>query len=235
MSIAENLKKIHLEISQACSRASRSVEEITLVAVSKTKPAEQIREAFNAKQLDFGENYVQEAVQKISDLKNLEALKWHFIGHLQSNKVAQVVGRFSLIHSVDRLSLAEAISKEAVKKNCVQKILMQINVGDEDSKSGVRLEDAARLFDEMILLKNLSIQGLMALPPLRESEVDQRQYFRILKNTMAEYSPKLSDSQKSNFKILSMGTSSDFTSAILEGATHIRVGTAIFGAREFRE
>jgi pyridoxal phosphate enzyme (YggS family) len=231
MLIAENLKKIHEEICFSCQKASRQSSEVTLIAVSKTKPASQILEAISAKQIDFGENYVQEAVQKIAQISN-PLVQWHFIGHLQSNKVSQVVGPFSLIHSVDRISLAEAISKVAGQKKMIQNILMEINLGDEESKSGVHLKDAPELLSKILRLENLSVHGLMALPPLRENEEEQRQYFRILKRFMSEYSAQLSDSQKSKFKILSMGTSSDFKAAILEGATHVRIGTAIFGARE---
>jgi pyridoxal phosphate enzyme (YggS family) len=231
MLIVENLKNIHREISLACQQALRSPDEITLIAVSKTKPAERILEAISAKQMDFGENYVQESIQKIAQISNPQ-IHWHFIGQLQSNKAAQVVGPFSLIHSVDRMSLAEVISKTAGQKKIVQNILLQINVGDEESKSGVALNEAPGLLVKLLKLENISICGLMALPPLTENESEQRKFFRLIKTFMSEQSMQLSDSQKSKFKILSMGTSSDFKAAILEGATHIRIGTAIFGARE---
>ena len=231
MLIAENLNKIHQEISFACQQASRSPAEVTLIAVSKTKPAEKVFEALTAKQVDFGENYVQEAIQKIAQVANSQ-VHWHFIGQLQSNKAAQVVGAFSLIHSVDRISLGEVISKVAGQKKITQNILMQINVGDEESKSGVHLKDAPELFSKLLKLENISVCGLMALPPLTENETEQRKFFRLLKTFMSEQLMQLSDSQKSKFKILSMGTSSDFKAAIQEGATHIRIGTAIFGARE---
>lgn len=237
MLIAENLKKIRFEVAEACGRAGRDPNEVVLIAVSKTKPSSQILEAIKAKQFDFGENYVQEAIKKIAEitLVSREPARWHFIGSLQSNKVHQVVGAFSLIHSVDRLSLAQAISKEAVKKNLIQDILIQINVADEKTKAGVSLEMASQLFDEILSLKNLSLRGLMCLPPMNgESEKDQRQSFQALKSFAGEQSKKLSPTQRSNFNILSMGTSHDFVAAILEGATHIRIGTAIFGARENR-
>lgn len=231
MLIVENLNRLQQEISSACQQASRSPAEVTLIAVSKTKPAEQVLEAISAKQIDFGENYVQEAIQKIAQIANSQ-IRWHFIGHLQSNKASQVVGAFSLIHSVDRISLAEVISKLAGQKKITQNILMQINVGDEESKSGVHLKDAPTLFSKLLKLDNISVCGLMALPPLTENESEQRKFFRLIKTFMSEHSTQLSGSQKSKFKILSMGTSSDFKAAILEGSTHIRIGTAIFGARE---
>ena len=196
-----------------------------------------ILEAVSAGQIEFGENYVQEAVQKISEIsaeKLPKKLEWHFVGSLQSNKAHQVVGLFSLIHSVDRLSIAQAIAKEAKKKELTQNILMQINVGDEDSKSGVSLAEASTFFDQLLELSNLRICGLMTLPPLVEDIFEQKAYFRQLNVFMKAQAEKLSDSQKSDFKILSMGTSHDFESAIFEGATHVRIGTAIFGAREIR-
>ncbi len=231
MLIVENLNRLHQEISSACQQASRSPTDVTLIAVSKTKPVEQVLEAISAKQIDFGENYVQEAIQKIAQVANSQ-IRWHFIGHLQSNKASQAVGAFSLIHSVDRISLAEVISKLAGQRKITQNILMQINVGDEESKSGVHLKDAPALFSKLLELENILVCGLMALPPLTENESEQRKFFRLIKTFMSESSTQLSDSQKSKFKILSMGTSSDFKAAILEGSTHIRIGTAIFGARE---
>ena len=233
MSIAENLKKLKMQISETCAKAGRSAQSCSLIAVAKTKPVSQILEAVSAGQIEFGENYVQEAVAKISD-PSLAAkpLLWHFIGNLQSNKAHQVVGHFTLVHSVDRLSIAQAISKEAQKKNLIQNILMQINVGDEESKSGISIDEAPKLFEQILELKNLRLCGLMGLPPLVEDVFEQRAYFRILREFMKNYSEKLSDSQKTDFKILSMGTTHDFESAIFEGATHVRIGTAIFGARE---
>ncbi len=233
MSIAENLNKLKRQISEACVKAGRSAQSCSLIAVSKTKPVAQILEAVNAGQNEFGENYAQEALVKISDAFLIaKPLLWHFIGNLQSNKAHQVVAHFSLIHSVDRLSIAQAISKEAQKKNLVQNILMQINVGDEESKSGISIVDAPKLLEQILELKNIRLCGLMGLPPLVEDIFEQRSYFRILREFMKNHSEKLSDSQKSDFKILSMGTTHDFESAIFEGATHVRIGTAIFGARE---
>jgi pyridoxal phosphate enzyme (YggS family) len=233
MSIAENLKKIKLEMSEACLKAGRANTSCSLIAVSKTKPTSQILEAFAAGQTEFGENYVQESLQKISDLNQAaKPVQWHFIGNLQSNKAHQVVGAFTLIHSVDRLSIAQAISKEAQKKSVIQNILMQINVGDEESKSGVSLTEAPQLFDQILALKSVRLCGLMCLPPLVEDIFEQRSYFRILREFMKKHSEKLSDSQKSDFAILSMGTTHDFVSAIFEGATHVRIGTAIFGQRD---
>lgn len=232
MSIAENLKKIKFQIAEACLKAGRPAQSCALVAVSKTKPSSQILEAMACGQFEFGENYVQEALLKISELAaSANSLRWHFIGNLQSNKAHQVVGAFSLIHSVDRFSIAQAISKEARKKLVVQDILMQINVGDEKSKSGVSLDEASQLFEQILALENLRVCGLMCLPPLVEDIFEQRAYFRILSEFMKSHSGKLSDSQRSNFTILSMGTTHDFESAIFEGATHVRIGTAIFGER----
>ncbi len=233
MSIAENLKKIKIEIAEACKNSGRETNSCSLVAVSKTKPTNQILEAISAGQVDFGENYIQEAATKMIEIGvSTSAVHWHFIGTLQSNKVAQVAGLFALIHSVDRLSLAQAIAKESLKKNCVQDILIQINVGDESSKSGVNLASAPELFSQILEQKNLRICGLMCLPPLVKDFSEQRSYFRILKQFMNESREKLSHSQSLDFKILSMGTTHDFVAAIHEGATHARIGTAIFGARD---
>ncbi len=233
MSIAENLKKIKSEISAACLMAGRDPNSCNLIAVSKTKPTWQILDAVKAGQTEFGENYVQEALCKISEIENSAIdLRWHFIGALQSNKAHKVVGQFTLIHSVDRLSLAQVISTEAQKKKLLQKILLQINVGDEESKSGASLSEAQPLLEKVLELKNLRVCGLMCLPPLFDDVEKQRTYFRILSQLMLEAREKLSDSQKSDFKILSMGTTHDFAAAIAEGATHVRLGTAIFGVRE---
>lgn len=229
MSIPENLEHVRARIAAACSRASRNTSDVRLIAVSKTKPAGLIREAINAGQIVFGENYVQEALEKIELIPDVE---WHFIGSLQTNKARAVTGRFALIHSVDRLKLARALNLVAIEKNTVQPILLQVHIGDESTKHGFSIEEAPSAFIEIAAMKGLEIRGLMSLPPLEDTSEKARANFALLRAKLSEWRRLLTPEQAEKFTELSMGTSSDFEDAILEGATLVRVGTDIFGARE---
>lgn len=230
MSIAENLQAVNEAIARACERAGRARGDVKLVAVSKTKPLSMIAEAYRAGQLAFGENYVQEAVEKAAALPEAE---WHFIGSLQTNKVKQVAGRFHLIHSVDREKLASEISKVCVHSAVVQDVLLQIHVGPEETKHGATIEEAPALIRHALSCSGLRLRGIMSLPPLTEDERVARGYFADLREAFSRWRhSEMSVEQAKYFTELSMGTSSDFEWAILEGATMVRVGTSIFGARQ---
>jgi MAF protein len=231
--IARNLQQVRERIAAACARAGRAPSDVRLVAVSKTKPVELIREAIAAGQNVFGENYVQEAVDKINQFPRAE---WHFIGSLQTNKAKQVAGRFALVHSVDRLKLASALDAALEKTTVteietVQPILLQVHVGDESTKHGFSFEELPQAAKEISQMKHLSIRGLMALPPLEDSEEKSRVHFAKLREALEIVKAQLPPEQRGLVRELSMGTSGDLEAAILEGATLVRVGTDIFGAR----
>lgn len=206
-------------------------QEVHLLAVSKTHPVQMIEWAYEKGQIDFGENYVQEANAKQKALSTLP-IRWHFIGHLQKNKVKDVVGAFYLIHSVDSVELAEKISKRAVEMKVQQKILLEINLGDENTKSGFTKDACFQAFPQIIALPNLELMGLMALPPLHEDPELTRPYFRELHQLFVAMRGSLPRERRSSWTRLSMGTTHDYNVAIEEGANIVRVGTAIFGERE---
>ena len=219
---------IRARLEAAASGCGRQADTVRLVAVSKTKPAELVREAIAAGMTVFGENYIQEARRKIETLSE-EPVSWHFIGHLQSNKAKYAVKLFDLIHSVDSFKLAAEIDKQARKNHKIQDILIQVNIAKEDSKSGVYGEDAIQLAREIACLDNIAVKGLMTMPPYFNAPEKVRPFFAALRH--------LRD-QIRNEKIptiameeLSMGMTGDFAAAIEEGATMVRVGTAIFGER----
>ena len=222
--IAQNLEEVRGRMAAAARRAGRDPAGVRLVAVSKTVPVELIRQAVAAGQRLFGENYLQEARGKIEALG--EAASWHFIGHLQSNKAKAAVDRFELIHGVDRLKLARALEAAAASLESSQKILMQVNLAGEASKSGTSPEAAAELWREISRLPHLRLVGLMTMPPFLDPEA-VRPYFRALR----ELRERLQDLGGTPLPELSMGMSGDFEVAIEEGATLVRVGTAIFGSR----
>jgi pyridoxal phosphate enzyme (YggS family) len=222
--IAKNLAEVRNRIIAAAQRAGRDPGQVHLVAVSKTIPLEIIREAVAAGQRLFGENYLQEARGKVEALG--EAASWHFIGHLQSNKAKAAVELFELTHGVDRLKLAQALNAAAAQMGKVQKILMQINLAGEASKSGASPEAAPQLLRQIGQLPHLRVLGLMTMPPFLEPEA-VRPYFRALR----ELRDRLQDLSGQPLPELSMGMSGDFEVAIEEGATLVRVGTAIFGSR----
>jgi len=230
MSIAGNLKMISERIAQAAYQAGRLPSDVRLVAVSKTKPAAAIAEAFGCGQLIFGENYVQELAGKVAELP--AGICWHFIGHLQSNKVRQIAGLVDMIHSVDRLSLAKEIDRQwgALGKRC--DVLIQVNISSEATKSGTSSEGLLELIREVATLPHLRIRGLMTMPPFFDDPEAARPYFSALRILAREVEAE--DIPGVEMRELSMGMSGDFEAAIGEGATLVRVGSALFGEREYR-
>lgn len=225
--IATNIMHIRTCIEAACQRVDRDPNAVKLIAVSKIKPAEDIEQAYQAGQLMFGESYVQEFRDKSPLVK--EPVEWHFIGGLQSNKVKYLRDKVAMIHSVDRLSLAKEIDRQWAKTDQPVDILLQVNVGDEASKSGCNIDDLEQLAKQVAVLPNVRICGLMCLPPNCEDAEQVRPFFRTLRELSAAIDTlQLPGVQ---MKKLSMGMSGDFEVAVEEGATLVRVGTAIFGER----
>ena len=230
MSIAENVARIKAEMAAAAIAAGRDPKEILLCAATKMNDAENVRQAIAAGVDCCGENRVQELPQKLSQ-NAYEGASVHFIGHLQTNKVKQVVGKVSLIHSVDSLRLLEAINKEAAKQGIVQDILLEINIGNEESKSGFCKEEALEVVERIGDFSNIRVRGLMAIPPICQNSTDNHKFFQEMCNLSVDIKAKNSDNV--SVEIMSMGMSDDFTDAIACGSTMIRVGTAIFGARGY--
>jgi PLP dependent protein len=226
MGIRENIEQVRERMDAACRRVGRRVDEVKLIAVSKTVQAERIREAYEAGLREFGENRVQEAAAKQPALADVD-ITWHLIGHLQSNKAKLARELFHWIQSVDSVHLARRLDQTVAGRARPLRVLLQVNLGGEESKSGVRETDIAGFAAEVSQLRSLEIEGLMAVPPFCENPQDARPYFRRLRQLAGELAaltaPKVTE--------LSMGMSHDFEAAIEEGATMIRVGTAIFGAR----
>lgn len=234
MSLIENISSIYKRISHAAMRSGRNPEEVTLVAVTKTVDTKRIIEAVNAGLRVFGENRVQEAQRKIHELRSLipeSKIEWHLIGHLQKNKARYAVQLFDLIHSVDSISLAEELDKQAKKINKIQRILIQVKLSEEETKHGVPEEDLIPLVEGIRDLKNLKLEGLMTLPPYFEDVEMVRPYFRRLKDIRDRLNSMLI--LPSPIRDLSMGMSHDFEIAIEEGSTMVRIGTAIFGERMY--
>jgi PLP dependent protein len=227
--IEQNLVDIYKSIEKACLDCGRMPGHVRLVAVSKTHPIEMVRAAYAFGQVDFGENYVQEALPKIEAFPNA---KWHFIGGLQSNKAKNVVGHFDIIHSVDRPSLVSSLVKAARDQSTSQSVMIEVNVADETTKAGVSIPNLPKLVEEIMLHPELKLVGLMAIPPLATDEAAARPMFQKLREEFEKVRASIRDEEKRiEFSELSMGTSSDFVAAIKEGATIIRIGTTIFGAR----
>ena len=210
--IKENVEGILKELKKDC----------TLIAVSKTKPVEMIKEAYDVGIRDFGENKVQELIDKMDKLPN--DIKWHMIGHLQTNKIKYIIDKVYLIHSVDSIHLAEAINREAIKKNLTAKILLEINIANEKTKFGFSTDEITESLNTIKKLSNIEVLGLMCVAPDVDNSEDNRKYFRLMK--------ELKD--KLNLKILSMGMSNDYKIAIEEGSNYIRIGTKIFGERLYK-
>ncbi len=227
--IRDNLEQVRQKIKDACDRSGRDAGEVTLISVSKTKPLSMLEEAYEAGARDFGENKVQELLEKIPRLP--EDVRWHMIGHLQRNKVKYIVGKVSLIHSVDSLRLAEEISREAVKQDTSVDILLEVNVAQEESKFGTALEETADLALSVSKLPGIHVCGLMTIAPYVENAEDNRQYFRKLKQLSVDIEQKNIDNVSMN--VLSMGMTGDYSVAVEEGATCVRVGTGIFGERDY--
>ncbi len=225
--VKENLAIVEDRVKAACDRAGRSYGSVTLIAVSKTKPVRLVEQAYEYGIRQFGENKAQEMKEKYDMLpKNIE---WHFIGHLQTNKIKYVLGRAALIHSVDSLHLAEAIEAECVKKGLEADVLVEVNVAQEETKSGIKTEEAEGLVKDIARLPHVHVKGLMTIAPFVENAGNNRMIFRTLKELSVDIAGKNIDNVSMN--ILSMGMTNDYEVAIEEGATHIRVGTAIFGER----
>lgn len=223
--IARNLEEVKARLTAAALRGGRDPAAVQLVAVSKTVEVGRIQEALAAGQIIFGENYLQEAKAKIAALG--EGPSWHFIGHLQTNKAKAAVDLFHLIHSVDRLHLAQALEKAAARRDKVQEILLQVNLAGEASKSGAALKAVPELYREIAGLPHLRVVGLMTMPPWFDDPEVVRPYFRALR----ELKERLVQLDLGPLPHLSMGMSGDFEAAVEEGATLVRVGTAIFGKR----
>lgn len=227
-SIASNLRAMRREIEAACLKAGRDPGSVRLIAVSKTKPASSVREAFEAGQMVFGESYVQEFLQKHGDpMLELLPLQWHFIGHLQSNKIRLIIGRVTLIHGIDKISTAEELSRIAVRENLRPEYLLEVNTSGEASKYGMQPDEVLPAFKTLSALPNITLRGLMTIAS--PDPASAKREFRDLRLLLGEL--KKISSEPDTLTELSMGMSGDFEEAIEEGATMIRVGTAIFGWR----
>ena len=216
--IAHNLAQVRDKISAAATRCGRSPEEITLLAVSKTKPVEMLSEIYDEGIREFGENKVQEMCEKMEVMP--KDIHWHMIGHLQTNKVKYIVGKTSLIHSVDSLHLAKEIQKQAIKHDCSCDILVEVNIAGEASKFGTSRDEAISLVEEIAKLDHIHIKGLMTIAPFVDDPEDNRQYFRDIKQLSVDIAQKNIDNVSMN--VLSMGMTGDYTVAIEEGATMVR-------------
>ena len=227
--IAANIAAVRENIARAARRAGRDPEEITLVAVTKTMPASDVNAALQAGVTVIGENRVQELLQKLPDI-GPGSRQIHLIGHLQTNKVKSVIGHADMIQSVDSLRLAQEIDRQAQKAGRVMDVLVEVNIGGEESKSGVSTEDLPELLESMRGLSHVRICGLMAIPPRDAGSGQTRRYFAQMRNLFIDIKAKKSDNM--DMRILSMGMSSDYELAVEEGSTMVRVGTAIFGKRQ---
>lgn len=228
-SIAENLDRVREQISIAAAKSGRSADEVELVAITKMHPAEKVREAIEAGQTLFGESRVQEARAKVPELPS--NLRWHFVGHLQKNKVRAALPLFEMIHSVDCLALAQDIDRIAEEQGLYPRVLLEVNVAGEGSKFGFSGDQLREQMETLLTLSRLSIEGLMCIPPIADASEPSRKFFVQLRG--------IRDSLEKEFSLklpqLSMGMTNDFAVAVEEGATLVRVGTAIFGERKARK
>lgn len=227
MSIAANYAEVKERMEAACRRAGRDPKEVTLISVSKTKPVSMLLEAYEAGSRDFGENKVQEITEKFPQMP--EDAKFHMIGHLQTNKVGQVIEKAVLIHSVDSVHLAEKIEKEAAKKNLVKDILLEVNVAEEESKFGLSVQEVIPTLEVIRTFPHIRVKGLMTIAPYVENPEENRKHFKELYQLYVDIKTKNIDN--GTMSVLSMGMTGDFEVAVEEGATMIRVGTGIFGSR----
>lgn len=227
--IVENYQNVENRVAAACARAGRARSEVTLIAVSKTKPIEDIQALIDYGVTNFGENKVQEMCAKEEVIT--EALSWHMIGHLQRNKVKYLMGKTCLIHSVDSLRLAQEIQKEAAKVGIVCPVLMEINIGNEESKGGIGIDEAETLARQIAELPNLKLKGLMCIAPFVDDAEENREHFKKMREKRDELAALAIPGTE--IRELSMGMTGDFEVAIEEGATLVRVGTAIFGERNY--
>lgn len=227
--LRSNYNEVKENIKKACERAGRNPEEVTLIAVSKTKPLSDIEEVLAGGCIDFGENKVQELCDKEERISR--PVNWHLIGHLQTNKVKYIVHKACLIHSVDSLKLAECINKEAAKKDVVANVLIQVNIAEEDTKFGLPKEEVEEVMKVVSKLPNVKIKGLMTIAPFVDDAEENRIHFRHMKQLFIDMKEKNIDNV--DMEILSMGMTGDYEVAVEEGATMVRVGTGIFGARNY--
>ena len=227
--ILENINTVKENINAACKKVGRNPEEVTLIAVSKTKPYTDIEEALPSGILDYGENKVQELSEKYEILP--KDIHWHMIGHLQRNKVKYLVGKVKLIHSVDSIRLANQIETEFAKKDEIANILIEVNMANEESKFGISASEALDLIKEISLLPHIRVQGLMTIAPYTDNPETNRTYFSKMKKLSVDIREKNIDNV--NMDVLSMGMTGDYQVAIEEGATMVRVGTGIFGERNY--
>ena len=227
--ITENLEQVRKNIEEACRAVNRDPGEVTLISVSKTKPVSMLQEAYDAGSRDFGENKVQEIMDKYPQLPS--DIRWHMIGHLQRNKVKYIVDKVALIHSVDSLRLAETIENEAAKHNVTVPILIEVNVAQEESKFGLKTEEVLSLVESVAALPHINIKGLMTIAPYVEDPEENRWIFRQLKKLSVDIAAK--NINNVNMSVLSMGMTGDYQVAVQEGATMVRVGTGIFGERDY--
>lgn len=227
--LVNNYNHVLNQVNAACEKVNRNKDEVTLIAVSKTKPGSDIQELYDYGVRDFGENKVQELTSKYEELP--KDIRWHLIGHLQTNKVKYIVDKVYMIHSVDSVKLAREIEKEAAKKNVNVNILVQVNVANEDTKFGLDNSEVIKIVEEIATLPHLRIKGLMTIAPFVDDGEENRKYFNELKELSVDIKAKNIDNVCMD--MLSMGMSGDFETAIEEGATHVRVGTSIFGVRNY--
>lgn len=228
--IKEQLEIVENNICRACSKSKRNREEVTLIAVSKTKPVEDLKEAYACGMRYFGENKVQEIMDKYPQMP--ADVKWHMIGHLQRNKVKYIIDKAAMIHSVDSLRLAETIQTEAAKHQVSVPILLEVNVAEEDSKFGLSVKDTLPLAEQISTFPNLQIKGLMTIAPFVENPEENRWVFLQLKKLSVDIDEKNIDNV--DMCVLSMGMTGDYEVAIEEGSTMVRVGTGIFGSRNYQ-
>lgn len=227
--LAENLKTVEERICKACERANRNREEVTLIAVSKTKPVSMLEEVYREGIRCFGENKVQELTDKYEQLP--DDVRWHMIGHLQRNKVKYIIGKTELIHSVDSIRLAETIEQEAAKKDIIADILIEVNVAEEESKFGLKVDEVIPLIEKIAEFPHIRIKGLMTIAPYVENPEENRNVFARLQKLSVDIAEKNIDNV--SVGVLSMGMTNDYEIAIEEGATMVRVGTGIFGERDY--
>ena len=227
--ITENLEQVRKNIDEACRMAGRDPKEVTLIAVSKTKPVSMLKEAYDAGARCFGENKVQEIMDKHPQLP--EDIQWHMIGHLQRNKVKYIVDKVSMIHSVDSLRLAQTIEQEAAKHNVCVPVLLEVNVAQEESKFGLKMDEVLPLIETIADFPHIKVQGLMTIAPYVENAEDNRDFFRQLKKLSVDIEAK--NINNVSMSVLSMGMTGDYQVAVKEGATMVRVGTGIFGERNY--
>lgn len=227
--LKENIEIVKKNIARACKKAGRSQDEVTLIAVSKTKPCSLLQESYDCGNREFGENKVQELVEKCGVLP--KDIRWHMIGHLQRNKVKQIVDKVTLIHSVDSLRLAKTIEQEAAKKEVIVPILLEVNVAEEESKYGFKVEEVFPAATQIATFPHVQIKGLMTIAPFVDDPEENRPVFASLRNLSLDLAKK--NLPNVSMHILSMGMTNDYEVAIEEGATMVRVGTGIFGERKY--